>query len=342
MPRTHGRIQATIWNDPEFIALEAGPQRLYMFLLSQPDLSHAGLVPMRVRRWAMKVRLGTPATITADLGDLENHRFIVTDKDTEEVLVRTFVRNDGVYKQPKVMMRMREDAHQIESPKLRSAFRSELDRLPLHELGDTTRVQVDAVVEGLREDFARGIAYPSAGVSDTPNWSRADEPGDESAENGQPAGQEANARVSGRVSDTPRVRAGTFPQPPSPFPQPPATLPPTAGRGQPSAEVALRDDPPTAQTLIAEWIDHCNGRPPGRVVGQVSKEIKTLLDEGVSYDRVRAAVAAWNSKGLHPSTLASVVHEITNAGPRVSRRQAETDDMFDRAWRRAVDAEAAS
>ena len=75
-----------------------------------------------------------------------------------------------------------------------------------------------------------------------------------------------------------------------------------------SAEIATAE-PESSQQLIAEWIEHTDPRPPGRVIGQVSKEIKTMLDEGQPYRDVRAGLAAWASKGLHPSTLASVVHE---------------------------------
>ena len=305
MPRTHGRVMATIWNDPEFVALEAGPQRLYMFLLSQPDLSHAGLVPMRIRRWAKKVADYNAGRVEDDLATLEGARFVVTDDDTEEVLIRTFVRNDGVYKQPKVMLRMREDAKQIESPALRAAFRVELDRLPLDELSETTYAQVSGVVDTLRADFSDAQEYPTE-----------------------------------RVSGTPRVRAGVFPQPPTPFHQPPSTVPATPGRGESSGEVALFDQAPTAQTLVGEWIDHCDKRPPGRVIGQVSKELKTLLDEGIEPERVRAALAEWNRKGLHPSTLASVVHEIGNRAPAAKGQQA-TNDLFDRAMARAIAKESA-
>ena len=187
---------ATIWTDPDFINLDAGPQRLYLFLLSQPDLSHAGLVPMRINRWAKKVNGASRATILADLDALAYAQFVVADQETEEVLIRTFVRNDGVYKQPKVMLRMREDARQIESDRLRRTFRDELDRLPLDELNDeasnaaakSTKQQVSEVVDSLRADFG----YPSEGVSDG-------------------------------VTDTPRVRAGAFHLPPTPVPQPPST-----------------------------------------------------------------------------------------------------------------------
>lgn len=309
MPRSHGRIMAAIWNDPDFLALAEGPQRLYMFLLSQPDLSHAGLVPLRIGRWAKKVSGGTRALIEQHIATLADARFVVADEDTEELLVRTFVRNDGVYKQPKVMLRLREDARQIESPRLRSAFRAELDRLPLNELADGTRATVSGIVDTLRSDFADAQGYPLERVSDTP-------------------------------SDTPRVRAGAFPQPPTTDPQPPATVPATPGRGEPGRSLAvIADDAPTAQTLVAEWIDHCPERPPGRVIGQVSKELKGLLDEGIDPERVRRALAEWNRKGLHPSTLPSVVHEIGNRAPTKTNRQAAEDAMWERAMDRAIERE---
>ena len=69
----------------------------------------------------------------------------------------------------------------------------------------------------------------------------------------------------------------------------------------------------SAQKLVAEWVDHCNGgRPPGRVIGQVAKEIGAMLTEGIPYADVRAGLQQWHTQGLHPSTLASVVHEIRN------------------------------
>ena len=54
-----------------------------------------------------------------------------------------------------------------------------------------------------------------------------------------------------------------------------------------------------------------------------------MLDEGQPYEDVRAGLAAWAQKGLHPSTLASVVHETrTPKAPRASNRQQQTDDLF--------------
>lgn len=79
---------------------------------------------------------------------------------------------------------------------------------------------------------------------------------------------------------------------------------------------ATQSRAPTAQSLIDEWIAHCSERPPGRVVGQVAREIKTMLTEGVSYSRVRAGLVEWSRRGLHPSTLPSVVHELSTPRSR--------------------------
>lgn len=86
--------------------------------------------------------------------------------------------------------------------------------------------------------------------------------------------------------------------------------------------------PPTAQTLIAEWVEHCEKRPPGRVVGQVSRELKSLLDEGIDPADVRRGLAAWHQKSLHPSTLPSVVNEVMNGSPaRASPPRPSTTDQ---------------
>ena len=73
------------------------------------------------------------------------------------------------------------------------------------------------------------------------------------------------------------------------------------------------DDPPiTAQTLVATWIDHCRARPPSNVIGQIAKHCAALLAEGIDPDAIEAGLAAWHAKGLHPSTLPSVVNEVLN------------------------------
>ncbi len=285
MARDHGRILVSIWDDPDFILLPPGPQRLYIFLLTQADLSHAGAIALRLRRWATRCAGLTEHELHDALQVLADARFVVVDEDTEEVLVRTLMRNDGVWKQPNVMKAAVKDAREILSRRLRAALLEEVRRLPLDDLSSSpgkngapsTRAAVEASVETLLDDLR-------------------DEPEEHSTT--------LLGRVPETLSDTPPVRAHDTRVPPPPPPPPPSS----ASGG------AVASDRPTAQTLLAEWLDHCEQRPPRRVRDHTAREIKTMLDEGIPVDDVRRGLAAWHAKRLHPSALASVVHE-TRLGP---------------------------
>ncbi len=65
--------------------------------------------------------------------------------------------------------------------------------------------------------------------------------------------------------------------------------------------------------LLAEWLDRCPHRPPGGVIGQLGKLIKGMLTEDISANAIREALIEWQGKGLHPSSLPSVVNSVMNA-----------------------------
>ncbi|MGZ6880164.1 MAG: hypothetical protein ACXVGB_09705 [Mycobacteriaceae bacterium] len=85
--------------------------------------------------------------------------------------------------------------------------------------------------------------------------------------------------------------------------------------GVPTTSGGLAAAPATTQALVADWLDHCQQRPPGAVIGQVSKQIKNMVEEGIDPASIRAGIAAWVGKGLHPSALPSVVNEVMNTRP---------------------------
>lgn len=87
-----------------------------------------------------------------------------------------------------------------------------------------------------------------------------------------------------------------------------------SGGATEAAEESAKED---TRMLVGEWIDHCpGGRPPDRVIGQVSKELKAMLVQGIPFSDVRDGLAQWHALGLHPSALASAVHELRTAGAR--------------------------
>lgn len=210
MARGHGRISSSIWEDSDFLALTQQQQRLYLFLISQPNLNHAGLLPLTLRRWARKSKGLTARELEGHLDALAEQQFIVLDEDTEELLIRTFVRNDGVWRMPKVMGAMVSGAMEIESHALRRALVAEMDRVPLDQLSDeptkarsgegpSVRAQVSEHIAALRKAFAHVISGPT----ETPSATPSETPSDPPPEGGTEGSTRAHAGASRAHSPAP-------------------------------------------------------------------------------------------------------------------------------------------
>ncbi|MEV5876973.1 hypothetical protein AB0L75_22580 [Streptomyces sp. NPDC052101] len=95
-------------------------------------------------------------------------------------------------------------------------------------------------------------------------------------------------------------------------------------------------DTVSAQQLIAEYAAACTHRPPKDVLGHLGQQVRKLLDEGITPAHIRAGLEGHRAKGLHPSTLPSLVHEAMNA-----TTTAPTTPVVHRAWTNPTDVEAA-
>lgn len=160
MARSEARILVSIWTDPDFRALSPDAQWAYMFLLSQPDLSHTGVIPLRVRRWAQSADGMTAARLAEALRQLERSRFIVADRDTEELLVRSFIRRDKVFKQPQVFRSAADTVGQIASALLRRVLLDELNRVAAEDMVAQSRA--------ILADMLAALAVPAIDPADHP------------------------------------------------------------------------------------------------------------------------------------------------------------------------------
>lgn len=263
MARGHGRILTPIWEDTDFLALNQEQQRLYLFLISQPNLNHAGLLPLTLRRWARKAAGLTAPELEQHLHALAKTRFIVMDHDTEELLIRSFVRNDGVWKQPKVMGAAVSGAMEISSRALRWALLAEMDRIPLDELseeptkttrgpGPSIRDQVTEHIETLRKAFRGSTPPPAQGSSAAPSGTPSGTPSAAPSESPSDAPDEGDQEGSTRVRTGADVRAAPTPAPalsPSPTPDPLV-----GGEGRERATGSSAREPQNALSLIpADW-----------------------------------------------------------------------------------------
>ncbi|MBK3631605.1 hypothetical protein JHN52_01240 [Streptomyces sp. MBT97] len=108
------------------------------------------------------------------------------------------------------------------------------------------------------------------------------------------------------------------------------------GESVDDAPPADSDAPVTANTIVGEWLERCTVRPPSAVVGQMSKQIRVLLEEDrIDADHIRRGIAHWMRKGLHPATLPSVVNEVMNTPARPAgtpaARQQPANTLYDQA-----------
>ena len=224
MPRTEGRIFTSIWKDGDFLSLPPMAQRLYIFLVTQPELTYCGTMPLRPARWVPKAAGLSLADIERDLKELEGSAyppadppelfsepgplrspFVITDSETGELLVRSLLRRDNAWKQPNLLKLAMDASEEIESPRILLALLAEVRRLPVD---DSPSKHVRDLIPQWISCLEQGTDHPSAYPSLIPRDYPEDDP---------------SANSSGDPLDEPspngRARAGSS--------NPPTSIPPT-------------------------------------------------------------------------------------------------------------------
>jgi hypothetical protein len=126
MANALGLIHESIWRNDDWRELSRGAQALYMQLLSQKEVDCAGVLPLLPAKWAKGCNGLTVEQIMADLEELQQHRFVYYDTDTDEALIRTYIRNSNVMKVPNMRKSARRAATLVASPGIRAVLAAEL------------------------------------------------------------------------------------------------------------------------------------------------------------------------------------------------------------------------
>jgi hypothetical protein len=120
MARNHARILTSIWDNDDFLGLEPEAQRVYLLLVSQPDLSPCGALPYLPGRWSRLSCSTGEQEIVEAVELLVAARFVVVDHDTQELVVRTFVVHDGGLGNPKMRGAVKSALKALHSRRLRA------------------------------------------------------------------------------------------------------------------------------------------------------------------------------------------------------------------------------
>jgi hypothetical protein len=314
MPRTEARVFTSIWNDPQFLALPGSAQRLYMFLLSQPDLTYCGVMPLRPGRWAKKAADLTVAGIERDLKELEaaERMFVLADAENGELLVRTLLRNDGIWKQPNLLKQARESADQVESPMIRMRLMAELERLPLDE---TPSEQVKTLVSDFISDLVQGTAYPPDDPRPNHEADSDRDPSGDSTDEDHACARGLGEGYGGNQGDSPNPRT-------------PVPVSPVAAKADRRQGSRMPDPFPVTAEMVAWAREHCPHVDGKRETerfedhwrGKAGKDGRKLDWVATWRNWMRTAEDRQGPRERHRSA---------------DRRQAATDEMFDDALERA-------
>lgn len=133
MSGAFAKTHRTIWRDPDFRDLTIWAQWLYWHLFSSPRLTWCGVLDWKPRAVLKATQSLTQDALEDALHELRESYFIVLDDDTEELIVRSFVRSDAVHKQPKLMSALSTAFAGIESDLIAGVLSWELQRLKSEE-----------------------------------------------------------------------------------------------------------------------------------------------------------------------------------------------------------------
>ncbi len=152
MPRDRSFMNTAIWQDADFRTLPPLAQHLYFVLWTHPGLSYAGVVDWRPARIAQMSGCWSAADVEAAADCLEARLFIVVDRATEECLVRSYVRFDGLMKQANLSVSFANAYAEVASNDVRGVI--------VHETQKLHRLEPD--LAAWRKGQVRGVlAQPS-------------------------------------------------------------------------------------------------------------------------------------------------------------------------------------
>jgi len=299
--RQYAQIMKRIWTDQHWKQLSLNAQWLYTLLISQDSINYAGVLPLTVRRWTRLANGVTTEVVHEALEELRAgtpSRFVIVDWEEEEVLVRTFIRNDELWKQPRMLAMACSQALTTRSGVLRAELGEELVKL-------STLVKSVASVQETASLLVAGHEpphEPPPGAPHTPPHREGMTPSN---------GKDYSVDLAPST-----VKEGTVTSA-------------SVSRGPSPARDAEIDEPQRREVPIDGWRhvrDLIPAEHPQVVRTGLAIHAASLLNAGTPDGDVRAALELWLSKpNLGPGVLPSLVSEVIRNRNPTGRPMSKSD-----------------
>jgi hypothetical protein len=122
------KLQRSQWTDTDFNGLPFAAQWLYNRLVSHPRMSRNGVTVVSASMIARLAPDMTVDVVDAMLDMLEAGRYILRDFETDEVMIRSYIRHDCPVRNPKMVAGVESSLRYIQSRRLAAAAELELRR----------------------------------------------------------------------------------------------------------------------------------------------------------------------------------------------------------------------
>lgn len=138
MGRDHARIHLDIWGDDDWLDLPADAQCLYMTLYTSPGRTLCGAHEWNVGKIRQRAADWTTERIEAAAEILSERLFLIIDTDTNECLLRSWIKHDGLWRTPNMAVSVANARANVASRTLRAVIVFEILKLRAAEPKSTS------------------------------------------------------------------------------------------------------------------------------------------------------------------------------------------------------------
>lgn len=129
MAHDHTRINLAIWGDDDFTDLTPTAQHLFFALWTSPSRSYCGSGPWHAGRISQLAHGWTADDVNAAAAELSDRLFLVIDEVTDEYLLRSWVKHDGLWRTPNMAVSVAKARAELASKTLRAVVVHEVRKL---------------------------------------------------------------------------------------------------------------------------------------------------------------------------------------------------------------------
>lgn len=174
MARDHTRVNIDIWGDDDFRDLPVDAQNLYWTLWTSPDRTYCGAHEWRPGKLSQCAGDWTVARVIGAGAVLAERLFLLVDDTTEECLIRSWIKHDGLWRIPNMAVTMANARSALGSKTLRGVVVHEVKKLVKAEpdLGSWKRDEVKKLLAQRSIDPATVDPFnpgPNGGGNPAPN-----------------------------------------------------------------------------------------------------------------------------------------------------------------------------